>query len=142
MKDINRRRKDAIVTAFIYAIASGTTVGVAPPGTSIPTQFVMTATDITMCLNIWKIYNDEDLSSENLIKLLSKMGVVTVTAFGGAYIFFNFTSAIASDVFWGIGSVLTTTVNGMFAAFWISYCDKAYQQRYSSKKGHLGGTHA
>ncbi len=134
MKDIKTRRKEARITAFIYAIASGTAVGVAPPATSVPTQFIMTAADITMCLNIWKIYNDEDLSSENLIKFLSEMGVVTVTAFGGAYIFFNFTSAIASDVFWGLGGVLTTTVNGVFAAFWISYCEKVYQQRYSSKK--------
>jgi hypothetical protein len=34
MKDIKRRRTDAILTAFIYAIASGTAVGVAPPATN------------------------------------------------------------------------------------------------------------
>lgn len=129
MKSLHKKRLKAIGTASIYALGSGTTVGIAPPGAGIPTQFAMTAADISMCLNVWKIYHDEELSSKKLISMLIDMGVVTVTAVGAAYIFSNLTSAVVSDIFWGVGSALTTTVNGVFAALWISYCEQAYQQR-------------
>ncbi|WP_414621744.1 hypothetical protein [Calothrix sp. CCY 0018] len=89
----------------------------------------MTAADISMCLKVWRIYHKEDLSSKKLFSMLIDMGVVTVTAVGAAYVFSNLASAVVSDVFWGVGSALTTTVNGVFAALWISYCEQAYQQR-------------
>lgn len=131
MQSLIMKRVKAIGTACIYAAGSGTTVGIAPPGASIPTQFIMTAADITMCLKIWQIYHDEEISRKELFSMLIDMGVVTVTAVGAAYIFSNLASAVVSDFLWGVSSVLTTTVNGVFALFWISYCERAFQQRFA-----------
>lgn len=129
MQNLITKRVKAIGTACIYAAGSGTTVGVAPLGASIPTQFIMTAADIAMCLNVWKIYHDEELSHKKLFSMLIDMGVVTVTSVGAAYIFSNLASAVVSDILWGVSSVLTTTVNGIFALLWIKYCERVYKQR-------------
>ncbi|QSJ18217.1 hypothetical protein JYQ62_05180 [Nostoc sp. UHCC 0702] len=83
-----------------------------------------------MCLNIWKIYFEEQLSEKDLKSILKEAGLVTVAATGVAYIFANAASALASDIFWGIGTVATSTINGIFAILWIGVCEQFYKERF------------
>lgn len=77
----------------------GGSVSAAPtPCAEVPKQIVLTASDIVMYTNIWKIYFKEDVSSKKVIEILIELGLVAVAAVGTAYIVTKLTTAILSEI--------------------------------------------
>ncbi|HYW18257.1 MAG TPA: hypothetical protein VE956_02915 [Nodularia sp. (in: cyanobacteria)] len=136
MSDFGKKRLEAVLAIASYSIGSGTASSVPTPGGEIPRQLILTASDILMYISIWKIYFQEDLSSQGLIEILGELGLVTVSATGTAYIVSKATTAILKEITnwtgplgWGITAAIAGSLSGLFGVVWALYCDRLASER-------------
>jgi hypothetical protein len=136
VSDIGKKRLDAILAIATYSIGSGTASSVPSPGGEIPRQLILTASDILMYISVWKIYFQEDLSSQGLVQILAELGLVTISATGTAYIVSKATTAILKEITnwtgpvgWGVTAAIAGSVSGLFGLVWAVYCDRLLTER-------------
>ncbi|QSJ18902.1 hypothetical protein JYQ62_09185 [Nostoc sp. UHCC 0702] len=138
MRSTGKKRLDAAIAITTYAVGSGTASAVPTPGVELPRQLLLTASDILMYTNIWKIYFEEDLTSKGLLEILRELGLVTIGATGTAYLVTKATTAILKELSnwtgplgWGVTAAIAGSLSGLFGLAWTLYCDHLYSQRFS-----------
>jgi hypothetical protein len=138
VSSLDKKRLEAVLAIATYTVSNGTATAAPTPGVELPKQLILTASDILMYTSIWKIYFGEDLSKNGLLEILAQLGLVTVAATGTAYIVNKVSTAIlkeitnwAGPVGWGVLSVVSGSVSGLFAVAWALYCDHLYSQKES-----------
>ncbi|BAZ50121.1 hypothetical protein JMG10_42085 [Nostoc ellipsosporum NOK] len=138
MSNLGKKRLDTAVAIATYTIGSGTASAVPTPGVEIPKQLLVTASDILMYTNIWKIYFEEDLSKKELLEILAQLGLVAIGATGTAYIVTKASTAILKEITnwtgplgWGVTAAIAGSLSGLFGLAWGLYCDHLYSQRQS-----------
>ncbi|WP_026100538.1 hypothetical protein [Fortiea contorta] len=136
MSDLRKKRLEAVIAIATYSIGSGTASAAPTPGGEIPRQILLTVSDIFMYTNIWKIYFQEDLSSKQLVEILTELGLVTVAATGTAYVVSKASTAILKEISnwtgplgWGVTAAVAGSISGLFGVAWAIYCDRTYSQR-------------
>jgi uncharacterized membrane protein len=135
---LGKKRLEAALAVATYAVGSGTATAAPTPGVELPKQLILTASDIIMYTRVWKIYFEEDLSSQGLLEILVELGLVTVAATGTAYIVGKASTAILKEITnwtgplgWGALAAISGSITGFFGAAWALYCDHIYSQRES-----------
>ncbi|KAB8332351.1 hypothetical protein SD80_017155 [Scytonema tolypothrichoides VB-61278] len=136
MSHLAKKRLEAVLAVATYAVGSGTATAAPTPGVEVPKQLILTASDIIMYTRVWKIYFEEDLSSQGLLEMLVELGLVTVAATGTAYIVSKASTAILKEITswtgplgWGVLAVISGSITGLFGAAWALYCDYLYSQK-------------
>ena len=136
MTDLGKKRLDATLAIATYAIGSGTASAAPTPGGEIPKQILLTASDVLMYTSIWKIYFEEDLSSNELVDILAELGLVTIAATGTAYVVSKASTALLKEIInwtgplgWGVVAAIAGSISGLFGVAWAIYCDELYSQR-------------
>ncbi|BAY49900.1 hypothetical protein SAMD00079811_75290 [Scytonema sp. HK-05] len=138
MSSLGKKRLEAALAIASYAVGSGAASAAPTPGVEIPKQLILTASDILMYTNIWKIYFEEDLSSKGVLEMLAEVGIVVVAATGTAYIVAKGTTALLNEITdwlgpmgWGVSAAISSSLTGMFGSMWALYCDRLYSQKES-----------
>lgn len=138
MNELKKKRMKAAMKIIPYAIGGSAATSIPIPGVAFTTEIVMTAADILMCMDIWHIYFEEDLSQKKLMHILQDLGLVAVAGVGTAYIFSKVTTAVVNEIAtffgpigWGVAPVISGSVTGIFGAFWIMYCEGLYRNECS-----------
>lgn len=138
MSSLGKKRLEAALAIASYAVSSGAASAAPTPGVEIPKQLILTASDILMYTNIWKIYFEEDLSSKGVLEMLAEVGIVVVAATGTAYIVAKGTTALLNEITdwlgpmgWGVSAAISSSLTGMFGSMWALYCDRLYSQKES-----------
>ena len=136
MSNLGKKRLEAALAIAGYAVGSGTASAAPTPGSELPKQLLVTASDILMYTRIWKIYFEEDLSSKELLEILVQLGLVSLVATGAAYIAGKASTAILKEIVnwtgplgWGVTAAIAGSLTGLFGAAWALYCDYLYSQR-------------
>ncbi|WP_201447874.1 hypothetical protein [Calothrix sp. PCC 7507] len=136
MSNLGKKRLEVVLAIASYSVGSGTASAAPTPGGEIPKQILLTVSDIFMYTNIWKIYFQEDLSSKELVEILTDLGLVTVAATGTAYIVGKVNTAILKEITnwtgplgWGLTAAVAGSLSGLFGIAWAIYCDRIYSQR-------------
>ncbi|NMG18411.1 hypothetical protein [Brasilonema bromeliae] len=136
MSSLGKKRLEAVLAVATYAVGSGTATAAPTPGVEVPKQLILTASDIIMYTRVWKIYFEEDLSSQGLLEMLVELGLVTVAATGTAYIVSKASTAILKEITswtgplgWGVLAVISGSITGLFGTVWALYCDYLYSQK-------------
>jgi hypothetical protein len=140
MNDLGKKRLESLLAIARYAVGGGTLAAAPLPGGEVPKQIVLTSSDMFMYISIWKIYFEEDLSRQELLKLLAELGLITVAAAGTAYIVAKSSTAILSEIAnrfglvgWGIAATVTASLTGVCGLLWILYCDFLYERKAGSQ---------
>ena len=138
MSSLGKKRLEAALAIASYAVGSGAASAAPTPGVEIPKQLILTASDILMYTNIWKIYFEEDLSSKGVLEMLAEVGIVVVAATGTAYIVAKGTTALLNEITdwlgpmgWAVSAAISSSLTGMFGSMWALYCDRLYSQKES-----------
>jgi hypothetical protein len=138
VSSLGKKRLEAALAIASYAVGSGAASAAPTPGVEIPKQLILTASDILMYTNIWKIYFEEDLSSKGVLEMLAEVGIVVVAATGTAYIVAKGTTALLNEITdwlgpmgWGVSAAISSSLTGMFGSMWALYCDRLYSQKES-----------
>lgn len=138
MSSLGKKRLEAALAIASYAVGSGAASAAPTPGVEIPKQLILTASDILMYTNIWKIYFEEDLSSKGVLEMLAEVGIVVVAATGTAYIVSKGSTALLNEITdwlgpmgWGVSAAISSSLTGMFGSMWALYCDRLYSQKES-----------
>lgn len=136
MSSLGKKRLEAALAIASYAVGSGAASAAPTPGVEIPKQLILTASDILMYTNIWKIYFEEDLSSKGVLEMLAEVGIVVVAATGTAYIVAKGSTALLNEITdwlgpmgWGVSAAISGSLTGLFGAAWALYCDNLYSQK-------------
>ncbi len=136
MSNLGKKRLASVLAIATYSVGSGTASAAPTPGGEIPKQILLTVSDIFMYTNIWKIYFEEDLSSKELVEILTELGLVTVAATGTAYIVSKANTAILKEITnwmgplgWGLTAVIASSISGSFGVAWAIYCDRICSQK-------------
>ncbi|MBD2203150.1 hypothetical protein H6G33_17090 [Calothrix sp. FACHB-1219] len=136
MTNLGQKRLDAALTIATYSVGSATASAAPTFGGEIPKQILLTASDILMYTNIWKIYFAEDLSSKQLMEILTELGFVTVAGAGTAYVVSKVNTAILKEISnwmgplgWGVVAAIAGSLSGLFGVAWAIYCDQLYAQK-------------
>jgi N-acetylglucosamine kinase-like BadF-type ATPase len=138
VSSLGKKRLEAALAIASYAVGSGAASAAPTPGVEIPKQLILTASDILMYTNIWKIYFEEDLSSKGVLEMLAEVGIVVVAATGTAYIVAKGTTALLNEITdwlgpmgWAVSAAISSSLTGMFGSMWALYCDNLYSQKES-----------
>jgi len=138
VSSLGKKRLEAALAIASYAVGSGAASAAPTPGVEIPKQLILTASDILMYTNIWKIYFEEDLSSKGVLEMLAEVGIVVVAATGTAYIVAKGSTALLNEITdwlgpmgWGVSAAISGSLTGLFGAAWALYCDRLYFQKES-----------
>jgi hypothetical protein len=136
VSNLGKKRLDAVWAIATYASTGGVMSAVPFPGTELPKQIALTASDILLYTTIWKIYFGEELSRKQLLEMLSELGLITVAAAGTAYVVTKGSTALLTEITnrfgpvgWGVAATITGSATGLFGAAWIWYCEHLYSEK-------------
>lgn len=136
MNNLGQKRLDAILAIATYAVGGATVAAAPTPGGELPKQLVLTASDILMYTRIWKIYFEEELSTQSITEILTQLGLVTVGGAATAYVVSKVSTALLKEISnwfgpigWGVTSAIASSLSALFGVAWTLYCDQIYQQR-------------
>ncbi|MBD2356632.1 hypothetical protein H6G41_18710 [Tolypothrix sp. FACHB-123] len=136
MTNLGQKRLDAALAIATYAVGSGTASAAPTFGGELPKQMLLTASDILMYTNIWKIYFAEDLSSKQLVEILAELGFVTIAGAGTAYVVSKASTALLKEITnwmgplgWGAVAAIAGSLSGLFGVAWAIYCDRLYAEK-------------
>ncbi|MGJ3254060.1 MAG: hypothetical protein ACFE0J_23450 [Elainellaceae cyanobacterium] len=137
MSSQGKKRLNACLAIASYA-AGGGAASVAPtPCMEVPKQIVLTASDVMMYASIWKIYFEEDLTQKDILSMLAEVGIVSVAAFGTAYLVARGSTALLHEITdwigpigWGMSALISGSLGGLSGMAWAFYCDRLYEQRH------------
>ena len=141
MSNLGKKRLDSLSEIARYAVGGGTLAAAPLPGGEVPKQIVLTASDVFMYVSIWKVYFEEDLSQQELLRMLGELGLITVAAAGTAYIVAKGSTALITEIAnrfglvgWGVAATVTGSLTGMCGLIWILYCDSLYERKISREQ--------
>ncbi|MDJ0712649.1 MAG: hypothetical protein QNJ54_00310 [Prochloraceae cyanobacterium] len=136
VSNLGKKRFDALFEISRYAVSGGAVSALPLPGTELPKQIALTASDIFMYAKIWKRYFDEDLSDKELHEILGQFGLITIAAGGTTYLVLKSSSAIITEITnrfgpvgWGVSAAVTGSLTGLCGLAWLLYCDRLYCDR-------------
>ena len=136
MSNLGKKRLESLSAIARYAVGGGALAAAPFPGGEIPKQIVLSASDVLMYTSIWTTYFEEELSQQELFKMLAELGLITVAAAGTAYIVAKSSTAILSEIAnrfglvgWGVAATVTGSLTGLCGLIWILYCDRLYESK-------------
>jgi hypothetical protein len=136
MSNLGKKRMDVVLAIATYAVGGATAAAVPTPGGEIPKQLIVTASDILMYTNIWKIYFEEELSTKGIIEILTELGLVTVGGAGTAYVVSKISTAILKEISnwtgplgWWVTAAISSSLSALFGVAWALYCDQICVQK-------------
>lgn len=137
VKNQGKKRLDAFLAIASYAAGGGAAAAAPTPCMEVPKQIVLTASDVLMYASIWKIYFEEDLTQKDILAMLTEIGLVSVAAFGTAYLIARGSTALLNELTdwigplgWGMSALVSGSLGGLSGMVWALYCDRLYEQRH------------
>ncbi|MGJ3247111.1 MAG: hypothetical protein ACFE0I_13700 [Elainellaceae cyanobacterium] len=137
MSSQGKKRLNAYLAIASYAAGGGAAAATPTPCMEVPKQIVLTASDVIMYASIWKIYFEEDLTQKDILSMLAELGIVSVAAFGTAYLVARGSTALLHEITdwmgpmgWGMSALISGSLGGLSGIAWALYCDRLYEQRH------------
>jgi hypothetical protein len=137
MKNLRQKRIDAAWAIIQQAAASGLATMVPTPLAETGKHIALAGNEILLCLRIYKIYYEEEISREELLGLLQEAGIVAIVGTGLAYIATKSGQILISELsnfIWPIGAVVTAPLAGSLTAMIGISCMLFLDQAYQSGK--------
>ncbi len=138
MSKSKHKRNKAALTILAAAVGTGTVTLNPSSSLEMAKQVFITIADVAMCIMLWDIYFDEELTKKNIQSILSELCLITLTSIITAFILAKGTTALMNYlvhllgstgwIFAGIFAALITAVLGMG---WTFYCDDISQSSKS-----------
>lgn len=131
---ITAKRFDAI--KYITTTAFGVGAITNPPklGGEIPAQFAVGVADFLMCTQIFKIYNDKEISTDDVLQSLLKAGIVTIVGGIVVYVGIKISQGIineltnaAGPIAWAIQSGMAMSSTVLIGVAWLMIVDKQFR---------------
>src|SRR5207248_10944312 len=116
--------------------ASGLATMVPTPLVETGKHIALAGNEILLCLRIYKIYYEEEISREAMLGLLQEAGIVVMVGTGLAYLATKSGQILISELsnfIWPIGAVVTaplaSSLTAIIGVSCMLFLDQAYQNR-------------
>jgi hypothetical protein len=108
-----------------------------PVGGELAAQLTSAAVEFLMCVQVYKIYNDKEISPEEVFQTLLQAGVLITVAGAVTYVGIKIGQGIANEltnilgpVAWTIQSLTAASTTFALGIIWLALVDKAYCKSY------------
>jgi hypothetical protein len=130
MSQFKYKRNKAAMTILAAAVGIGVVTLNPSPEIEMAKQVFITVADVAMCIMLWDIYFDEDLSKKNISSILSELCLITLSSIFTAFILakgiialMNYLVYSLGTAGWMFGGVLAGLITVFFGMGWTFYCD-------------------
>ncbi len=137
---VKQKRNKATIAILAAVIGTGVVTFNATPNIELPKQMFITIADVAMCIMLWDIYFDEELSKKTIQSVLSELFLITLSSIFTAYILARGITALTTylthalgSLGWGISGILAGLFTGLLGIGWTFYCDDWYRNSKSQK---------
>jgi energy-converting hydrogenase Eha subunit A len=137
---VKQKRNKAAIAILAAVVGTGVVTLNATPNIEIPKQMFITIADVAMCIMLWDIYFDEELSKKTIQSILSELFLITLSSIFTAYILARGITALTSylthaigSIGWGVSGILAGLFTGLLGIGWTFYCDDWYRNSKSQK---------
>lgn len=130
MSNLRLKRFDAIKTILATSAIEGTADVVPTPVAELELtkQLALAAGDIYMCIEIWRIYFEEEIAEQELINTLLDVGLATLAS---GVLTYSVTSLVKSAGqfagFSPLSAILSISQSAVLGFLWIRHCEKLYR---------------
>jgi hypothetical protein len=108
-----------------------------PVGGELASQLTSAAVEFLMCVQVYKIYNDKEISSEEVFDTLLQAGVLILAAGAVTYVGIKIGQGITNEltnvlgpVAWTLQSLMAASTTFALGVIWLVLVDKAYCKAY------------
>jgi uncharacterized protein (DUF697 family) len=140
MSQIKHKRNKAAIAILAAAVGTGVVTLNPTPDLEIAKQVFITIADVAMCIMLWDIYFDEELSKKSIQSVLSELCLITLCSIFTAYILARGITALVHYLThtlgaagWGVSGILAGLMTGILGVGWTFYCDDWYRNSKSQK---------
>jgi hypothetical protein len=138
MSQVKQKRNKAAIAILAAAVGTGVVVLNPAPNLDLAKQVFITIADVAMCIMLWDIYFDEELSQKNLQSILSELCLITLSSIVTAYILakgltalMNVLVLLLGGLGWLISGIVAGITTGLLGMGWTFYCDDWYRSSKS-----------
>jgi predicted neutral ceramidase superfamily lipid hydrolase len=140
MSQVKHKRNKAAIAILAAVVGTGVVTLNPTPNMDIAKQMFITIADVVMCIMLWDIYFDEELSKKTVQSFLSELCLITLSSIFTAYILakgitavMNYLTHALGSTGWGISGILAGMTTGFLGIGWAFYCDDWYRNSKSQK---------
>jgi predicted neutral ceramidase superfamily lipid hydrolase len=140
MSQVRRKRNKAAIAILAAAVGTGVVTLNPTPNMDIAKQIFITIADVVMCIMLWDIYFDEELSQKTVQSFLSELCLITLSSIFTAFILAkgitaltNYLTQALGSTGWGISGLLAGMATGFLGIGWTFYCDDWYRNSKSKQ---------
>jgi hypothetical protein len=131
---VKQKRNKAAIAILAAVVGTGVVTLNPTPDIEVAKQMFITIADVAMCIMLWDIYFDEELSKKTIQSVLSELCLITLSSVFTAYILaksitvlMNYLIHVLGSAGWGISGVLAGLFTGLLGIGWTFYCDDWYR---------------
>jgi hypothetical protein len=140
MSQVKHKRNKAAIAILAAVVGNGVVTLNPTPSIEMAKQIFITIADVVMCIMLWDIYFDEELSKKTIQSVLSELCLITLSSIFTAYILakgitalMNYLTHSLGSIGWGISGILAGLATGLLGIGWAFYCDDWYQNSKAQK---------
>jgi hypothetical protein len=130
MSQFKHKRNKAAITILAAAVGIGVVTLNPSPKIEMAKQVFITIADVAMCIMLWDIYFDEELSKKNIPSILSELCLITLISIFTAFILakgiialMNYLVHLLGAAGWIFGGGLAGLITVFLGLGWTFYCD-------------------
>ncbi len=140
ISQVKQKRNKAAIAVLGAVAGTGVVTFNPTPNIEIAKQMFITIADVAMCIMLWDIYFDEELSKKSIQSILSELCLITLSSIFTAYILAkgitaltNYLTHALGSMGWGLSGLLAGLCTGVLGIGWAFYCDDWYRNSKSLK---------
>jgi hypothetical protein len=140
ISQVKQKRNKAALAILAAVVGTGAVTLNPTPNIEIAKQMFVTIADVAMCIMLWDIYFDEELSEKTMQSVLSELCLITLSSIFTAYILAKGITALTNylthsfgSMGWGISGILAGLFTGLLGLGWAFYCDDWYRNSKSQR---------
>jgi energy-converting hydrogenase Eha subunit A len=140
ISQVKQKRNKAAIAILAAVVGTGVVTLNPTPNIAIAKQMFITIADVAMCIMLWDIYFDEELSKKTIQSVLSELCLITLSSIFTTYILAKGITALTNyltqsfgSIGWGISAILAGLFTGLLGLGWTFYCDDWYRNSKSQR---------
>lgn len=137
LKQIERRRADAILRVTQNALATTLAAAVPTPALELSKELGIALADAWMFWDVYKIYYNDELSADRLADLLGKAGVIVATGGVVGYGAIRLSQGLVTEILntvpiagWILSGLMAGSTSFSLGMFWLAFVEGSLLARF------------
>ena len=137
-KLLAKKRRRSMYKLVLPIIGEFLLMAAPTPTVEVPKAAIISAAEMAIFFDIWKLYFDDDLEEGSAVSILEELGLMALVGSGAAFMTAKITDGLVGELGnlvpgagWILEGLVASMITIIAGVLFINFCEKVYREKFS-----------